>query len=64
MQDLNVLHKDSSKIHNTSFSTRDFDSDPRDYIKKAVNKYSGLTFLIEDEETKEKKEVYVPKETE
>jgi hypothetical protein len=46
MSDLNILLKDASKVHNTSFTANDFDHDPRDYIAKAVEKYSGNTFLI------------------
>jgi hypothetical protein len=46
MSDLNILLKDSSKVHNTSFNVNDFEHDPRDYIRKAVEKYSGNTFLI------------------
>jgi hypothetical protein len=46
MSDLNILHKDSSKVHNTSFTVNDFEHDPRDYIRKAMDKYSGNTFLL------------------
>ena len=46
MADLNFLHKESSRAHNSTFTVDELDSDPRDYIKKAIEKYSGNTFLI------------------
>jgi len=47
MSDLNILLKDASKVHNTSFTVNDFEHDPKDYIQKAIDKYSGNTFLIQ-----------------
>lgn len=32
MSDLNILLKDASRVHNTSFTVNDFDSNPDDYI--------------------------------
>lgn len=46
MADMNILLKDASRVHNTSFTVNDFESDPKEYIKKAVEKYSGNTFVI------------------
>ena len=62
MSDLNILLKDASKVHNTSFTVNDFEHDPRDYIEKALNKYSGNTFLIRGGPEEEDKEVFVAKE--
>jgi hypothetical protein len=50
MSDLNILLKDASRVHNTSFTVNDFESDPRDYVNKAVQKYGGNTFLIRSED--------------
>jgi hypothetical protein len=44
--DLNILLKDTTRVHNTSFTINDFEHDPRDYVNKAVTKYSGNTFII------------------
>jgi hypothetical protein len=46
MSDLNILLKDASRVHKTSFTVNDFDADPKEYIQKAVQKYSGNTFLL------------------
>ena len=46
IQDMNILLKDSSKVHGTSFALNDFDSDPSEYIRKAMQKYSGQKFVI------------------
>ena len=43
-----MLHKDSSKAHNSTFTLNEFDQDPKEYIKKAMAKYSGNTFLIQN----------------
>jgi len=56
---MNILLRDVSKVHNTSFTTNDFDADPRDYVQKAVHKYSGNTFIITKNQN-EVQEVYVP----
>ena len=45
-QDINLMLKDTSRMHNTSFNTNDFEVDPRDYINKGLKKYAGSTFLI------------------
>ena len=41
MSDLNILLKDATRTHNTSFTVNDFEHDPREYVKKAFEKYSG-----------------------
>lgn len=46
ISDLNILLKDASRVHNTSFTVNDFECDPNEYIAKAVKKYGGNTFLI------------------
>lgn len=46
MADVNILLKDASKVHGTSFTVNDFDSDPKEYVLKAVQKYSGNKFFI------------------
>ena len=48
MADLNILLKDASKFHNTSFTINDFEQDPRDYINKGIQKYSGHTFIVQE----------------
>ena len=63
MSDLNILHKDSSKLHNTSFTVNDFEHDPRDYIRKAIDKYSGNTFLLSTGSNQETKEIFVDRES-
>lgn len=62
MSDLNILLKDASKIHNTSFTVNDFEHDPKDYIQKAIDKYTGNTFLIPGGPNEDAKEIYLPKE--
>eukprot|EP00347_Sterkiella_histriomuscorum_P021121 403335173 len=65
MQDLNLLLKDVSRVHNTSFVVNEFESDPRDYIQKAVDKYSGQKFIISRGQTEaETQEVYIPSKEE
>ena len=49
INDLNVVLKQASKEHNTSFSINDFEHDPLDYINKGVNKYAGRTFEVAGE---------------
>jgi len=48
--DINTLMKDSKKLvmNSTSqaYSSNDFESDPKAYIKKAISKYSGNTFVV------------------
>jgi len=62
MSDLNILLKDASKVHNTSFTINDFEHDPRDYILKSVQKYEGNTFIIYGgADGNEEQEIYVPK---
>ena len=46
MSDINILLKDASRVHNTSFTVNDFEFDPREYVMKASQKYGGNTFLI------------------
>ena len=62
MNDLNILLKDATKTHNTSFTVNDFEHDPKDYIQKAVEKYAGNTFLIQEGPESEAKEVFIPKD--
>lgn len=53
MGDMNILLKDTTKTYNTNFTTDEFDVNPKDYIQKAVNKYTGYQFKIhfgEDEQ--------------
>lgn len=66
ISDMNILLKDASRVHNTSFTVNDFESDPNEYIAKAVKKYGGNTFLIMPGvvEGGEAREVYVPSEEE
>jgi hypothetical protein len=65
MSDLNILLKDASRVHNTSFTVNDFEHDPKEYIQKAVKKYGGNTFIINPgPEGGEVREVYVPTEEE
>ena len=61
MSDLNILLKDTSKVHNTSFTGNDFDYDPKDYITKAVLKYAGNTFLVSGGPEQEPREIFVSK---
>jgi DHHC palmitoyltransferase len=46
MSDLNIMLKDTSRAHNTSFNVNEFDHDPKEYIKKAMKKYGGRVFTI------------------
>ena len=46
MADINMVVKDASKQHNASYNKTDFDSDPNQYIEKALKKYGGKTFTI------------------
>ena len=63
MGDLNILLKDASRVHNTSFTVNDFEHDPKEYIQKSLQKYGGNTFLIgPGPEGGEAREVYVPTE--
>ena len=65
MADMNIMLKESGKTHNTSFSSNDFESDPKEYIKKALKKYSGSTFLIPSGSNgAQSREVYIPSEEE
>lgn len=65
MGDMNLLLKDASRVHNTSFNVNDFDHDPKDYIKKAMKKYAGHTFVIPPgAEGGPVKEAYIPTEEE
>jgi hypothetical protein len=65
MADMNILLKDTSRVHNTSFTVNDFESDPKEYIKKAVEKYSGNTFVIHPgPEGGQVRQVYIPTEAE
>ncbi len=65
MADTNLLLKDTSRGQNTSFTPNDFDSDPKEYIKKALEKYGGNTFIIKaGPEGGQDREVYVPTEAE
>ena len=61
MSDLNILLKDASRAHNTSFTVNDFECDPKEYVEKAIKKYGGNTFVIHaGPEGGDAKEVYVP----
>lgn len=65
MQDLNILLKDASRVHGTTFTHNDFDCDPQEYINKAIKKYGGKTFIIKGgADGSEEREVYVPTEEE
>lgn len=57
MSDLNILLKDVSRVHGTSFTINDFETDPREYVNKAVQKYSGNKFLLQKGATKEEDQV-------
>jgi hypothetical protein len=47
LSDINMLvGKDHSKQQTASFTNNDFDSDPNQYIEKALKKYGGKTFTI------------------
>lgn len=62
MADMNLMLKESGKTHNTSFTMNEFEADPRDYVKKALKKYSGKTFIIPSQTGGEPKEVYIETE--
>ncbi len=65
MSDMNILLKDTSKTTNTSFASNEFESDPKEYIKKAFTKYGGKTFVISPgPDGGATREVYVPTESE
>lgn len=65
MSDMKILLKDASRVHNTSFTVNEFESDPREYVQKAFKKYAGYTFVINDgKDGSEQREVYVPTEDE
>ena len=65
MADMNLIIKDTDKGQNSAFAQNDFDSDPKEYIKKAVSKYSGNTFIINPgPDGGQIREVYVPTEAE
>ncbi|CDW90386.1 probable s-acyltransferase at3g09320-like [Stylonychia lemnae] len=57
MSDLNILLKDVSRVHGTSFTINDFESDPKEYIQKAIQKYSGSKFLIHKGQTKDEDQI-------
>ena len=46
MKDMNYLLKDASRVHNLSFTVNEFESDPSEYVQKAVKKYSGNKFIL------------------
>ena len=57
--------KDTSRVHNTSFNVNDFEQDPKEYIRKAMEKYAGQTFVIQPgPEGGDTREVYIPTEQE
>ena len=65
MSDLNILLKDASRVHGTSFTVNDFDFDPKEYVNKSVQKYAGNKFIIKGgPENQEAKEIYIPRENE
>jgi len=65
MADMNLILKDTDKGQSSSFTPNDFDSDPKEYIKKAVTKYGGNTFIINPgPDGGQVREVYVPTESE
>ena len=65
MADTNLMLKESGKTHNTSFTMNEFEADPRDYVKKAMKKYAGRTFIVPTGPTgAEQKEVHIPAEEE
>ena len=39
-----------NKFTNSARTDNDFDIDPQDYIDKAVNKYAGNTFVLNDKD--------------
>ena len=63
--DMNLVVKDTDKNQMSSISPNDFDCDPKEYIKKAVEKYGGNTFVINPgPDGGQVREVYVPTEAE
>ena len=54
MGDMNILLKDTSRAYNTNFTTDEFEVNPKDYIKKAVEKYEGHQFIVHFGEGDEK----------
>ena len=46
MSDVNLLLKDASKVHGTSFTVNDFEFDPNEYVLKAVKKYGKTKFDV------------------
>ena len=65
MADINMVVKDTSKQHNASFNKNDFDSDPNQYIDKALKKYGGKTFTISPGvQGGQTRDVYLPTDAE
>ena len=64
-QDISIMLKDTSRVHKTSFNVNEFEHDPKDYVKKALQKYAGNTFLIPSgQDGTQMKEVRIPTEEE
>lgn len=64
MADMHLILKDTDKSHTPS-APNDFDSDSKAYIKKAVQKYGGNTFVINPgPDGGPVREVYIPTEAE
>ena len=64
MADMHLILKDTDKTHAPS-APNDFDSDSKAYIKKAVQKHGGNTFVINPGPDRGPvSEIYIPIEAE